>query len=267
MWRSSFHFDPLRRPAFASRSEPGENRAACYRAAEGTYPETMSVRTASRARLWVVPTDGPPASSRLPAPTLDDSELLAAVQRGDPEAAVALHDRLRPVVERALRRLLGPGDRDHEDLAQQAMIEVVFTVDRFRRDCPLDAWASTVAAHVAYNHLRRRTTERRIFESLRLDEDTQVSPHSLGRETAARSTLRRVLSHLDRIDEAKAWTYALHDVCGYDLREVAQITETSVAAAQSRLVRGRRELQERIAADPELAPLLVGNETGGQSNK
>ncbi len=214
--------------------------------------------------MWVVPADEGPPQARLPAPTLDDSELLESVVRGDPEAAVALHDRLRPVVERALRRLLGPGDRDHEDLAQQAMIEVVFTVDRFRRDCPLDAWASTVAAHVAYNHIRRRTTERRIFESLRLDENASGTSHSFGRETAARSTLRRVLAHLDGIDQAKAWAYVLHDVCGYDLREVAQITETSVAAAQSRLVRGRRELHERLAADPELAPLLVGKTTGGE---
>lgn len=224
----------------------------------------MTSRTASRARLWVVPSNDAPPPARLPAPTLDDSELLEAVVQGDPEAAAAVHDRLRPVVERALRRLLGPGDRDHEDLAQQAMIEVVFTIDRFRRDCPLDAWASTVAAHVAYNHIRRRTTERRIFESLRLDEDTAVSSHSLGRETSARSTLRRVLAHLDDIDPAKAWAYVLHDVCGYDLREVAQITETSVAAAQSRLVRGRRELHERLAADAELAPLLAGKNDGGE---
>jgi RNA polymerase sigma-70 factor (ECF subfamily) len=194
---------------------------------------------------------------RLPAPTLDDSELLASVRNGDPDAATALHDRLRPIVERAVRRVLGARDRDHEDLTQQAMIEVVYTVDGFRGDCPLDAWASTVAAHVVYKHLRRRMTERRIFETFRDgEEDAPASTHSLSRETSARSVLKRVMTHLDGIDEAKAWAYVLHDVCGYDLREVAQITESTVAAAQSRLVRGRRELQERLADDPELAPLL-----------
>ena len=188
---------------------------------------------------------------------LDDSELLAAIRAGDPEAAAALHDRLRPVVERSIRRILGSSDRDHEDLAQQAMIEVVFTVDRFRGDCPLDAWASTVAAHVVYNQLRRRTTERRIFESFRADEgETIASGQSLSRKTSARSTLRRVLAHLDHIDEHKAWAYVLHDVCGYDLREVAAITEASVSAAQTRLVRGRRELRARIEADTELVALL-----------
>ena len=137
------------------------------------------------------------------------------------------------------------------------MIEVVYTIDKFRGDCPLDAWASTVAAHVAFNHIRRRTTERRIFEGVRLEDDDAPASRSLSRDTAARSTLRRVFTHLDAIEETKAWTYVLHDVCGYDLREVAQITESTVAAAQTRLVRGRRELHERMAGDPELAPLLA----------
>jgi RNA polymerase sigma-70 factor (ECF subfamily) len=220
---------------------------------------------AGRTPLRVVPPVGGDAAARprLPAPTLDDSELLRSVRQGDPDAAAALHDRLRPTVERAIRRILGRLDRDHEDLTQQAMIEVVYTVDRFRGDCPLDAWASTVAAHVVYNHIRRRTTERRIFDALRpVDDDAPASTRSLVRETTARSTLRRVIRHLDAIDEAKAWAYVLHDVCGYDLREVALITESTVAAAQTRLVRGRRELRERLAADPELAGILFDGEAG-----
>lgn len=197
--------------------------------------------------------------ARLPAPTLDDSQLLASMRAGEPDAATAVHDRLRPVVERAIRKLLGPRDRDHEDLAQHAMIEVVYTIDKFRGDCPLDAWAATVAAHVVYNHIRKATVERRIFEGFRSDEaEGAPSSRSLSRDTSARSTLRRVFLHLDAIEPAKSWAYVLHDVCGYDLREVAQITESTVAAAQTRLVRGRRELHERMASDPELAPMVAG---------
>ena len=46
-----------------------------------------------------------------------------------------------------------------------------------------------------------------------------------------------------------AETVFLHDVLGHQLAEVALIMRVSVAAATSRLVRGRRELYRRVDAD------------------
>ncbi len=155
-----------------------------------------------------------------------------------------------------MRRLLGAGDPDHEDLVQMTLIEIVSSIDRFRGDCSLDGWTSTVAAHIVYKHIRRRRTERRLFGYAAADDVTAVAPVSMGRTALARNLLARVVDTIRQVDESKAWTYVLHDVCGYDLKEIAQITGVSVAAAQTRLVRGRREVHERIAADPELAKRL-----------
>jgi RNA polymerase sigma-70 factor (ECF subfamily) len=238
----------------------------------------MSASSArNTAKLWLVPSTRksvPPASGSLPSsapsvpppagPALDDIELLAALRGGDPSAAGALHDRVRPHVDRTIRRLLGGGDVDHEDLAQQAIIELVSSIDRYRGDCSLDSWTSTITAHAVYKHLRRRKTERRIFGTL--DADTLAETRSwsrASREAMMRNVLHRVHAHLSTIEENKAWTFVLHDVCGYDLREIASITGVSVAAAQTRLVRGRREIHERIANDPELANLLES--VGGES--
>lgn len=227
-----------------------------------------SASSAKRPRLWVVrgatppptpspaPAPAPDGNSRDDSSAFDDSELLRALREGDASAAAALHDRVRPQVDRTIRRLLGAGDVDHEDLVQLSMIEIVQSVERFRGDCSLDGWTSSVAAHVVYKHIRRRRTERRLFGNVDLEDALPPSTSVIGRETVARSMLRRVLDHIDRVEEAKAWTYVLHDVCGYDLKEISQITGVSVAAAQTRLVRGRREVHERIAADPELANLL-----------
>jgi RNA polymerase sigma-70 factor (ECF subfamily) len=206
-------------------------------------------------RLWVVPD---PAPTRAPSPpAFDDSELLAALRRGDAAAATALHDRLRPQVDKTVRRLLGPRDPDAPDVAQLAMIQIVRGIDKYRGDSSLDSWTSAVAAHVVYKHIRRRRTERRIFGALDADLAAETrAPLRTGREAVVRSGIRRVLAHLGAMEEAKAWAFILHDVCGYDLREIAEITGVSAAAAQTRLVRGRREVHERIAADPELANLL-----------
>src|SRR5271170_2457495 len=212
------------------------------------------------AKLWLVPSPAP--GSPAPAtPALDDIELLAALRAGDAGAATALHDRARPQVERTIRRLLGHRDVDHEDVAQQAMIELVSTIDRYRGECSLDSWTSTITAHAVYKHIRRRRTERRIFGALdaQMLADTCSSSRT-SRDAVLRSAMERVRAHLTALDESKAWTFVLHDVCGYDLREIAQITGVSVAAAQTRLVRGRREVHDRIASDPELAQLLESGE-------
>jgi RNA polymerase sigma-70 factor (ECF subfamily) len=219
----------------------------------------------SRPKLWLAVSNGAPASDPAkaprrgpPEPSLDDAQLLRALRSGDPSAATALHDRARPVVDRTIARLLGRGDRDREDVTQHALIEIVLGIERFRGDCPLDAWCSTVSAHVVYKHLRRRQTERGIFGALDLDEHEPRSSVHAARDAIVRGVVARVRAHLEQMDQTKAWAFVLHDVCGYDLKEIAEITGASVAAAQTRLTRGRRELHERIAADPELADRLEG---------
>lgn len=216
----------------------------------------------ARPRLQLVRSDEAPpesAARALPVepavrPTLDDAEILAGVKRGDPSAAVAFHDRVRPQVDRTIGRLLGRRSSDHDDLAQTAMIAIVRSLDRFRGECSLDTWSSRVTAHTVFKEIRRRRVERRIFDR---DVEPEGTLHRHpGDVVSDRSTLARIRRHLDAMDPVKAWTVVLHDVEGYDLREIAEITEASVAAAQTRLVRGRRELHERLLADPELASYL-----------
>ncbi len=193
----------------------------------------------------------------------DDAGLVEAVRSGDNRAAATFHDCLRPVVERTLVRLLGGRDPDHEDVAQQALVDLVFSMDRFRGECPLDAWAAIIAARAAYKHIRRRKIERRLFVLEPIEGHDLVDRAATGTVTH-RSTIRRIEAHLRKLDVRKAWTFVLHDVQGFSLHEVSAITGATPAAAQTRLVRGRRELHARIAADPELSSLLRRSSGNGE---
>jgi RNA polymerase sigma-70 factor, ECF subfamily len=108
------------------------------------------------------------------------------------------------------------------------------------------------AARAAFRAIRRRRFERRLFVPIEVEEAVGTTRSHAG-TVAARQAVERVRSCLERMDQNRAWTYLLHDVYGYDLKEVAQITGASVSAAQSRLVRGRREVHERIERDPALS--------------
>jgi len=188
--------------------------------------------------------------------SMEDAALVAAVKNGDTSVASALCDRLWPAVDRTIRRLVGHRDADRDDLAQMALIELVKSIGRYRADCSLDTWAQAITANIVWKHLRRRRVERRIFADVLLDDDLASAPVHVERRSATREMLERIAHHLETMNERRAWAYVLHDLLGYDLREVAEMTNASVAATQSLLSRGRRELHDLIARDPGLVELL-----------
>ncbi len=185
-----------------------------------------------------------------------DASLLDSVKSGDARAAAAFHDRILPIVTRTVSRLLGSRDPDYDDAIQLALIELVVTIDRFLGQCPLDAWTSIVSARVVYRHLRRRKIERRLFVLQGL-ESVENTARVSSNQATMRLAIRQIESLLGNIEEKKAWTFVLHDVHGYNLAEIAEITGASLAAVQSRLVRARKELHGRIAETQDLGPLLA----------
>jgi RNA polymerase sigma-70 factor (ECF subfamily) len=113
---------------------------------------------------------------------------------------------------------------------------------------------AALTARIVFKHLRRRQTGRRLFGALEREDAPPAS--GVGSDPLVRNLMQHAARHLQSMDPNRAWAFFLHDVLGYDLRELAQILGISVSAAQSRLVRGRRELHGRFAGDPELADLL-----------
>ena len=198
------------------------------------------------------------------ARALEDAVLVAQVRARDPLIAEAFCVRVLPTVDRTVRRLLGRDDADLDDITQIAIIEVVRSIGGFRTESSLDTWVAAVTGHVVYKYIRRNKLKRHIPLDLVQDELLPRSHVDAENVLAGREVLARILRHLDNIGEKLACSFVLHDVLGHQLEDVARLTGVSIAAAQSRLVRGRHRLHARIAKDPELSDLFRDFDRGGK---
>lgn len=182
-------------------------------------------------------------------PVWTDEALLAALGAGDPRAALALYEHLRPAIDRALRRVLHGRHRDFDDLVQTTFERILRGVaeERFEGRSTLRTWASAIAAHVALDALRKGGREAK-----RLYGDVAVAELPTGQRAEprmeARAELVRVHDILSRMNPDLAETLLLHDVLGHPLDEVAEMKGAGLSATQSRLRRARQELKRRAAA-------------------
>ena len=181
---------------------------------------------------------------------LSDRALVEAVRRGDQKLGRQLYGRLSRVIDATLSRVLGPNQPDHDDWAQAVFEEVVRTIHngQFQLRCSLTSWAASIACHIGLNAIRSRKTERAIFDRRERTSDPGLSsaPRDLYRSLEARDELRRVRLELAQLSPGRAEAVLLHDAFGYGVDEVAALTNSSLAAVQSRLVRGRKDLAERL---------------------
>jgi RNA polymerase sigma-70 factor (ECF subfamily) len=210
-------------------------------------PQVVSSLALDHAeRNWPAPASPRGAS----AGELSDEALVSAIVAGDRAVGSLLYSRLIRVIDATLTRVLGPSQPDHDDFVQATFEEVVRTIHKgqFKHRCRLTSWAASIACHIGLNAIRRRKTERGIFDRSE-DGVGAAPPHSPShpeRALEARDELRQLRAALATLSPGRAEAVLLHDALGYDLAEVALLTGSGEAAVQSRLARGRRDLLERM---------------------
>ena len=173
-----------------------------------------------------------------------DAALIDAVARGDRRVAVALYDRLRTTMSRALRRV-APRSLEHDDLLQQAFVELVVSLRTRPTVRSLDAWAATIAARVVFHRLRRVNLEARFAA---VDDDGEL----LDSMPDSTESAHAVVSQRQLL-ERKAISPADYDVA---------INELNTADAEIALVRAqiaRTEIRAPFAGVVGLRNVSLGS--------
>jgi RNA polymerase sigma-70 factor (ECF subfamily) len=203
-----------------------------------------------RALLSPIMTPRPRRSEDVSDERTADIALVRAVQDREQGSGERLYDAVIAAVDRTIARVLGPSAPEHDDLVQETFEKLVTTLmdGSFRHECSLKSWTASIASHLSLNVIRTRCRERAVLDrrASAYDEDHVVGGACTERAVQTKQTLAQLRNELSAMNPERARAVVLFHVLEYDLKQVADVLGISVAAAQSRVVRGRRELLQRM---------------------
>lgn len=143
------------------------------------------------------------------------------------------------------------------DLVQDTFVRALERSGQYRGEAPLGAWLRRILHNLAIDRTRRASHEvivEEIEERWR-DDDYTVDPAAVAERAETREELEDALVRLPFIYRVAV---VLHDVEGWTVREIAETTDVSIAAAKQRLRRGRMSLVSALAEGHERRKRLEG---------
>lgn len=172
---------------------------------------------------------------------------------GEAERRRLFAEQVAPMIDRlwgnALRYTRDRHDAD--DLVQETLLKAFRKFHQFEQGSSLTSWVFRI---MHTTHINRYRSRRRGFDEVPEEPTGEYSLYDLVAEIDAPTErlaldgvgapeVRRALAELP--DASRIAIY-LRDVEGFTYREIAEITDASVATIGSRLTRGRRRLGETL---------------------
>jgi RNA polymerase sigma factor (sigma-70 family) len=193
-------------------------------------------------------------SGRLPRVVDDLAGLVTRYRSGETGALTTLLSTLGPSVLQMVRRTLGAGDPDVEDVFQESLIAIVRALPSFRGECSTRHFGCRVATLTALKARRRKHAGIRV--DLIETDDGPLDPtdeSDCALATCRRQILRRLL---DELPDVQAEALVLHHITGLTVDEIADASGAAMETVRSRLRLAKAALRARIEADPSMLELL-----------
>ncbi len=180
-----------------------------------------------------------------------DEELVMSFLDGDQAAFEELVHRYQPTVMNLAYRMLG-NRTDAADVCQEVFLLLLRKLHSFRGEAKFSTWLYRVAMNACHDHARRSRRHVSLADSpddempemeQRLPDEGADSPESSMEREEMR---RRVQEAIARLPFKFREVIYLHDISGYDYKEVAEILGINLGTVKSRLNRARNRLAAEL---------------------
>jgi len=176
-----------------------------------------------------------------------DANTLRRAQEGDEDALASLFQTHKAKVYALCLRMTA-NTAEAEDLTQDAFLQIFRKIGAFRGESALSTWLYRVAMNTVLMHFRKKR-----LRAASMEEPVSAEAGALKREYGKSD--ERLTSSVDRIALTRAIRelptgyrsiFLMHEVDGYDHREIARLLQCSVGNSKSQLHRAKARMRELL---------------------
>jgi RNA polymerase sigma-70 factor (ECF subfamily) len=192
------------------------------------------------------------------AALITDILLVDRCKDGDDAATRELFRLYQKRVHATLYRILG-NRSEMDDLMQEAFIQVFRGLHNFRGEAKLATWIDRITVRVAYRYISRRKKTPIPIEDYDYLQSSEPAPSALA---ASRQGVDHLYRALAQLPTSSRIAFALYEIDGKSVAEVATIVGAAKSATKLRIWRARRALMKIASSDPVLAEFLEDTTMG-----
>jgi RNA polymerase sigma-70 factor (ECF subfamily) len=179
---------------------------------------------------------------------MPESDAIRLAQGGNAHAFEQLYGlHCRRVYSLCLRMAGDPTDA--EDLTQEAFLQMFRKVHTFRGESSFSTWLHRLTVNVVLMRIRKKRHVEKSLDAMFEPEEESKVPVEFG---APDLRLSGMLDHLnldraiDQLPEGYKEMFILHDVQGYEHKEIAAILGCSIGNSKSQLFKARLRLRDLL---------------------
>jgi len=165
-------------------------------------------------------------------------DLVARYRAGDADAFETLYRQHAARIYTLACRMAGSPE-DGEDLLQEIFLQAHRKLDSFKGDASIGTWLYRLALNHCLDYVRSRQARMsRVTDTL--DADTSMEPIARRETPIARIDLDRAI---ERLPEGCREAFVLHDVEGFDHKEVGALLGIAEGTSKSQVFKARMKLR------------------------
>jgi len=183
--------------------------------------------------------------------------LIQRAQRGDEEAFAALFQLHRRRVYSVCLSMTRDVP-EAEDLTQEAFLQVFHKVGTFRGDSAFSSWLHRVAVNTVLMKRRQRKSQPMLSLDAPVSSHWPSRRHELGkRDPNLSGAIDRISLHraIQALPAGCKKIFGLHEVQGYQHREIAELLHCTIGNSKSQLHRAKLKMRDLLFSQVEQRPL------------